>query len=205
MDTAWIAAVSGFAIAMAGTPGPNNAIAIASGANYGFRGTLPFISGVTIGVASIILVVGAVGTPIMAEPRIRTILKWAGILYLLWLAWRIGSARPPARDAGNKEETAGKPLTVVQGALFQLVNPKLWVMVAGAVVTYGSAAGNTGALAVATALGLIFGTATFASVVAWTLIGVGTGRLIRTERAMRLFNWTMAALLVLSLVPVLAE
>jgi threonine/homoserine/homoserine lactone efflux protein len=73
------------------------------------------------------------------------------------------------------------------------------------VVTYGSAADNESPFAVALVFGVIFGTATFASTAAWTLVGIGAGRFIRTERSLRLFNWTMAALLVASLIPVVVE
>jgi len=200
MDWNWIAAVSGFALAMAGTPGPNNTIVTAAGANHGFRRTLPFISGITIGVAVIMLVVAGIGSPLLADPRVRTAVKWAGVFYLLWLAWRIGNASPKTAHA-----TAAKPLTLTQGALFQLVNPKLWAMVAGAVAAFGGASDGHDSFTVPTAFAAIFGTATLASTVAWTLVGVSAGRLIRSERAMRLFNWTMAALLVLSLTPVVME
>lgn len=204
MDLSWVAAVSGFALAMAGTPGPNNTMLTASGANHGFYRTLPLMSGVAIGVAAIILAVAAAGSSLISDPQVRAFVKWIGFFYLLWLAWRIGSARPTQRSAGGGGAPEGKPLTFLQGALFQLVNPKLWAMVAGAVATYGGAAGGEGPFAVALTFAVIFGTATFAGAAMWTLIGVGAGRLIRTERSMRLFNRTMAALLVLSLIPVVA-
>lgn len=205
MDGAWIAAVSGFALAMAGTPGPNNTILTASGANYGFRRTLPHLLGVTLGVAVIFLVVATVGTALVSDPRVRGPLKWAGIAYLLWLAWRIASAEPAQPGTSPEEGARGRPFTLMQGALFQLVNPKLWTMVAGAVATYGSTAGEQGPFAVAVAFGIIFGVATFAGTSVWTLIGVQVGRILRSRRALRLFNWTMAALLVASLIPVIAE
>ncbi|KXF75889.1 hypothetical protein ATN84_18215 [Paramesorhizobium deserti] len=202
MEWEWIAAVTGFALAMAGTPGPNNTMVTASGANHGFRRTLPFLSGIAIGVAIIMLVVAGVGSSLVSAPGIRTVMKWAGLLYLLWLAWRIGGARPKAEGAAQLETT---PLTLMQGALFQLVNPKLWAMVAGTVATYGGTAESIGPFAIAITFAIIFGVATLASTVAWTLVGVGAGRFIKSDRAMRLFNWTMAALLVLSLIPVLVE
>lgn len=205
MDLGWLVAVSGFALAMAGTPGPNNTLVTASGANYGFRRTLPLMSGMALGVAIIIMAVGALGSSLVADPWVRAILKWVGLAYLLWLAWRIGSAQPMTAGAGDEKECNGQTLTLMQGALFQLVNPKLWIMVAGAVVTYGGAAANESAFAIAAVFAVIFGTATLASTAAWTLIGVGAGHFIRTERTMRVFNWTMAALLVFSLIPVLAD
>jgi threonine/homoserine/homoserine lactone efflux protein len=207
MDGAWIAAVCGFALAMASTPGPNNTILTASGANYGFRRTIPHLIGVALGVAAIFLAVGALGSALLSDPRVRGPLKWAGLAYLLWLAWRIASAEPTLTTSNGRrrDDARGRPFTLPQGALFQLVNPKLWTMVAGAVATYGSTAGAESALAIAAAFGVIFGVATFAGTALWTLLGVWVGRIIRTERALRVFNWSMAALLVASLIPVMAE
>jgi threonine/homoserine/homoserine lactone efflux protein len=202
MDIAWLASVSGFAIAMCGTPGPNNTMVAASGANYGFRRTLPFMSGVALGVAVIITVVTAIGSPIVKDPTVQEALKWAGLLYLLWLAWKIASARPAGTATSDEESTRRKPLTLLNGGLFQFVNAKLWVMVAGVVVTYGSTADVANPVVIAVAFAVIFGSATFASTAAWTLLGVGVGRVIRSPRAMRTFNWVMAFLLVASLIPV---
>ncbi|MDX3975853.1 LysE family translocator [Shinella sp.] len=200
MDWAWILAAAGFAFAMAGTPGPNNTMVTASGANYGFRRTLPVAVGMGIGVAVIIFVVAAAGSTLVAEPRVRLVLKWVGIAYLVWLAWRIANAAPAGLAAESGRQ---RPFTAVEGALLQLVNPKLWVMVAGAVVTYGK--GGAGDLTVPTAFAIIFGGATLASTVAWTVLGVGAARFITSERSLRIFNRAMALLLVLSLVPVVLE
>jgi len=200
MDWAWVLAASGFALAMAGTPGPNNTIAAASGATYGFRRTLPAAAGMGIGVAVIIFLVTLAGGSIVSEPRVHLVLKWLGVAYLLWLAWRIANATPasPAEGAGKQ-----RPFTFVEGSLLQLVNPKLWVMVAGAVVTYGG--GVAGDLRVPAAVAVIFGGATFASTIAWTCVGVGAARFIANERSLKIFNRVMALLLVLSLVPVVLE
>ena len=85
MDLAWTLAASGFAFAMAGTPGPNNTMVTASGANYGFRRTLPVATGMAIGVAVIIFTVAAAGGAVVSEPSLHLALKWVGIVYLLWL------------------------------------------------------------------------------------------------------------------------
>jgi threonine/homoserine/homoserine lactone efflux protein len=205
MDLSWISAVSGFALVMAGTPGPNNTILTASGANYGFRRTLPHLFGVALGVAAIFLIVVAAGSALLSDVRMHGILKWGGLAYMLWLAWKIGSAEPMTTGVLERSRSEGKPLTLMQGALFQLVNPKLWGMVAGAVATYGSTAADAGALRVAVAFGIIFGVASFAGCAVWTLIGAQIGRLLTTTRAVRLFNWAMAALLVASLIPMMTD
>ncbi|MFC6447507.1 LysE family translocator [Shinella zoogloeoides] len=199
MDLAWTLAASGFAFAMAGTPGPNNTMVTASGANYGFRRTLPVAMGMAIGVAVIIFTVAAAGGAVVADPRVHLALKWIGIVYLLWLAWRIATA-PVGLSA---ESSRQRPFTFVEGALLQLVNPKLWVMVAGAVVAYGG--GVAGDLSIPSAFAVIFGGATLVSTLAWAGIGVGAGRFMTEERSLKLFNRAMALLLVLSLVPVVFD
>ena len=200
MDWAWFLAATGFAFAMAGTPGPNNTMVTASGAIYGFRRTLPAALGMGVGVSVIIFVVAAVGVSFVSQPRVHLALKWLGVAYLLWLAWRIATAKPKAIDGETGRQ---RPFSFLEGALLQLVNPKLWVMVAGAVVAYGGGAGAD--LSVPMAFAGIFGGATLISTVAWTLLGVGASRFIREERSLKRFNWAMALLLVLSLAPVLFE
>lgn len=201
MDWSWIAAVSGFALTMAGTPGPNNTVLTASGARHGFRGTLPYLLGIALGVAMIFFVVAAVGSTLVSNPVARALLKWIGLGYVLWLAWRIGNAVPKS----TAHTDTGKPLSVLQGIGFQFVNPKLWTMMAAAVAAYGSRATSESAVIIGVAFGLIFGLATFAGCSAWALLGAQIGRFIATERTMRLFNWIMAALLIASVIPVMVE
>ena len=199
MDWTWTLAATSFAFAMAGTPGPNNTMVTASGANYGFRRTLPVAAGMGIGVAVIIFAVAAAGGAVIAQPGVHLVLKWVGIAYLIWLAWRIAKA-PVGLSAKSRRS---RPFTFVEGALLQLVNPKLWVMVAGAVVTYGG--GAAGDFSVPAAFAVIFGGATLASTLAWAGVGVGAARFIQRAESLTLFNRAMALLLVLSLVPVVLE
>lgn len=205
MDISWITAVSGFAVAMAATPGPNNTLVTAAGANHGFRRSLPLMLGIAFGVTALIFTVGAFGTSLVNEPHIRNTLKWLGLAYLSWLAWKIGSTRPTMPDTRADQLSAGTPPSFVQGVLLQFINPKLWVMIAGAVITYGSEVPDQSPLAIASAFSIIFGTATFASVILWALIGIGAGRVLRTQRQMQIFNIGMAGMLVASLVPVVSS
>jgi threonine/homoserine/homoserine lactone efflux protein len=120
---------------------------------------------------------------------------------MLWLAWKIASADPdPEAPEGAR---GGRPLSFLQGAAFQWVNPKAWVIALGALATYIPATDGA-LLGQALLLAAIFVLVTFPSVALWTLVGVGAARLLRTRRALRLFNLAMAALLVASLLPLLA-
>jgi threonine/homoserine/homoserine lactone efflux protein len=208
MSWAWILSVVVFAFAMSATPGPNNTMLAASGANYGLRRTVPHILGIWISVTVILALVGTFGAKLVADPAFHAVLKWVGVAYLLYLAWRIATAVPAPRgadDGTRPAQATGKPLNMLQAAAFQLVNPKFWVMAASAIVTYVGSAGAEGSLVAALSLAVIFGLVALPSCLFWTVVGVGAARLLQTARAMQIFNWVMAALLVASLVPIVLE
>jgi threonine/homoserine/homoserine lactone efflux protein len=99
-----------------------------------------------------------------------------GLACVRWLALKIALQEPALQDAGREDAPGTRPLGFMQGALLQLINPKLSAMVAGAVAAYG------GALALAAMFGLIFGAATLASTLSWTLVGVGAVRIVDPRR-----------------------
>ena len=199
-DLAWLASTVAFAVAMSATPGPNNTMLAASGATWGFRRTLPHLAGVSVGFPAMLLGVAfGAGEMLRRYPWLHEALRWIGVAYLLWLAWHIATARPAAP---GEVATGSRPLGFGQAALFQLVNPKAWVIAAGAVVTYTTASGRA-LLVQAVTLAVIFLLVTLPSTAAWTLAGVGASRLLRTDAARRSFNLVLAALLVASLVPLI--
>ncbi len=199
---AWFFSAVAFAVSMSATPGPNNAMVASSGATFGFARTLPHMVGIAIGfpVMLVAVAVGA-GDLLRAAPSMHEILRWAGAAYLLWLAVRIATASPAVRDGGGKR--GSKPLSFIQAALFQWVNPKGWVIAISAVVTFTNA--GSSALPKAAALAAIFFVVILPALAFWTLTGVGAARVLRTARAMRTFNLAMASLLVASVVPLLRE
>lgn len=205
MDYGWLAGVMGFAFATAATPGPNNTMSTSSGASFGLMRTVPFMLGVATGVAAIMFIVAAFGSVLISDARVSVALKWIGICYLLWLAWKIATAQPADPKSLSAESGSKRPLGFIQGALLQLVNPKLWIIVGGAVVAYGQAAGQMGHLALATLFALVFGVLTFASTLAWATLGSAIGRIFSSPRALRTFNILMAGLLVASILPAILE
>jgi len=199
---AWLLPATGFAVSMSATPGPNNAMAAASGANFGFRRTVPHIFGIAVGFAAMLLIVAfAAAEPLRNWSWLHETLRWVGAVYLLWLAWRIATTRP----TGPKDTTAprGRPLTFLQAALFQWVNPKAWAIAAGGIVTYTTA--GQAFLIETVAFAVLFLVTCVIFVSLWTGVGTGAARLLRTPRALMAFNMTMAALLVASLLPLLSE
>ncbi len=200
----WLASATAFAVSMSATPGPNNAMVTASGATWGFRRTVPHMLGIAVGFPAMLVAVAlGAGEALRARPWLHEALRWAGVAYLVWLAWKIAAAEPeppgqeprgPGRDGGSR------PLSFAQAALFQWVNPKAWVIALGALAAYTTAAGS-GLVAQAAVLALVFLLVTLPTLALWTLVGVGAARVLRTRRALRAFNLAMAALLVLSLAP----
>ncbi|WP_050927896.1 LysE family translocator [Aestuariivita boseongensis] len=184
-----------FAFVSSITPGPNNLMLMASGANFGFRRTIPHMLGVGIGFVVMILLVGTGLIGVFdAYPITHNILKAVSVAYLLWLAWRIANAAP-----AEPGQPGGRPMTFLQAAAFQWVNPKAWTMALTAITAY-TPDRSFAAIAV---VGLIFGLINLPSVGSWTVMGQQMARFLQSPMRLRAFNWLMAALLVASLYPVL--
>lgn len=190
-----LAALVLFAFVSSITPGPNNLMLMASGANFGFRRTIPHMLGIGLGFTFMVLMVGLglIGL-FEAFPASYTVLKVVSVLYLLWLAWKIANAAPVAQG-----EAAGTPMTFLQAAAFQWVNPKAWTMALTAISAYAPGHSLTAILLVAA----IFGAVNLPSVSSWTVLGQQMARFLTNPRRLMLFNWTMGALLVASLYPVI--
>jgi|SRR5579871_2076734 len=187
-----------FAAVMFFTPGPNNVMVMSSGLTYGFRRTLPHISGVVIGFAFMVGAVGlGFGTFFIAFPVLQVLLKYAGAAYLVYLAAVIAMSGPP-----KPGETGRGPLTFWQGAMFQWVNVKGWVAIIGTITAYAAIASFPFNIVIQVATFLVMGTA---SITTWTLFGSALRPVLTSERAVRLFNVAMAVLLLASLYPVFME
>jgi threonine/homoserine/homoserine lactone efflux protein len=180
------------------TPGPNNTMLMTTGLNFGFRRGLSHLWGVALGFAVMVLAVGlGLGAVFQAYPAAYTVLKYTGAVYLLYLAWQIATA-------GGIEEGAasGRPITFLQAAAFQWLNPKGWVMAVGAVSTYAAVAAFPYNMLLMAGL---FGSLGVLSSASWLGFGTGLKRLLTSPRAVRAVNITMALLLVASLWPILAD
>lgn len=190
-----ITALAAFAFVSSITPGPNNLMLMASGANFGFRRTIPHMLGVGLGFVFMVLLVGTGLVQIFdAYPISHAILKMVSVAYLLFLAWKIARAAP-ITDNGDK----GTPMTFLQAAAFQWVNPKAWTMALTAVTVYTP---DTTLFAIAV-VAFVFGAINLPSVSSWTLLGEQMARVLTNPARLTAFNRTMAALLVASLYPVI--
>lgn len=194
-------ALFGFAFVGTVTPGPNNAMLIASGANFGLRRSLPHMAGITLGFPVMIALVGIGLMQVFdAFPVVDRILKVVSIGYLLWLAYKIATAAPKLPDA---PETGGVPLTFLQASGFQWVNPKAWSMAVYAITTYATDADGVRSLWAVGLVVLTFFAVSFPSVTFWTTLGQQMRRFLTSPKRLRIFNISMAILLVLTLIPLL--
>jgi threonine/homoserine/homoserine lactone efflux protein len=189
-----------FAFTSSVTPGPNNLMLMASGINFGFRRTIPHMLGVSIGFTAMIWLVGAGVAQIFdIFPVTYSILKWLSIAYLVYLAWKVATAAPPAEEANIATR---KPMTFVQAALFQWVNPKAWTMALTAVAVYVPTTDATRSLII---VAMVFGLINLPTVSAWAYLGVQMRRFLSQPHYLRAFNVTAAVLLLASLYPVIFD
>ena len=186
-----------FAIVAAITPGPSNLILTSTGANVGLLRGLPCLGGVAIGMGLMMFLVAfGLGSVILGNPMVVTAVRWCGAAFLCWLAWKIATSGHASASGG------GRPIGFVGAAAFQWVNPKAWLACASAAATFlDQGAGS--ALGQSVAFGLTFVAASLPSCFPWLAFGAVLQRVLRSERAVRLFNVAMGALLAASVILIL--
>ncbi len=194
-----LSAFLAFAFVTLITPGPNNFMLLASGMNYGYRATFPHLAGIGIGFA-IMLVLTGIGIMQIVElfPTVLVILKAACALYLLYLASKIATAAPIGTSADQPYQTS-KPLTLLQAALFQWINPKAWSMQLTAISVYTP---SDPVFFDYMLIAAIFGMMVIPVNSLWVLVGQRLRPLLSNQKRMRAFNIACAILLILSLYPI---
>ena len=191
IQVAEVLAFTTFAWIASFTPGPNVAIAATTGVNQGLRAALPQVAGVRIGFVVLMWVVGLGGIAILqASPHLVWGMKLAGIAYLLYLAFKLCFSR----QLSSSE--AIKPLTLSQAALFQLVNPKAWMMLVAATSTY--AIGHTDFIQRMMWMSLGFAVPSVLSVLAWAWMGQSLRNWLLVGNRLRNFNLVMGLALALT-------
>ena len=185
-----------FALVAAITPGPSNAMILATGSAVGAYRGIPCVLGAASGMSAL-LFCGAMGVAqlIIAEPALVRLLNWCGAAFLLYMAWRI------ARAGRASDLTPAKPVGFREAALFQWVNPKGWLVAVGAAATYFEATSDR--VPQALILAALFFVVAFASGLVWLLFGAAVQMLLRSDRSARVFNIAMAAVLAASVATML--
>ena len=188
-------AFAAFCFVSSATPGPNNLMLMASGANFGVRRTIPHWLGIGIGFTAMVIVVG-LGLMNVFEmfPIIYKILKILSVIFLVYLAWKIANAAPLGETG-----TVGKPMTFLQAVAFQWVNPKAWAMALTAITVYSPSQSIVAIITTA----LIFGSINLPSCSIWMFVGRQIHRFLTNPIRMRVFNIIMSLLLLTSLYPLL--
>lgn len=194
MEFQQVGALALFAIVTTFTPGPNNLMLMTSGANVGFKRTIPHMLGVTLGFGLMLILVGVGLMGVFsAYPMAHQLLKYASLIYLLYLAVKIAMS---GKAQGTDEY---KPMTFLAAASFQWVNPKGWSMALSAITLYSSA-GHWWELSL---IALVFILANLPSVCFWAAAGTRLQHWLTTSLRIKSFNYLMAVLLLLSTVPML--
>jgi len=185
-----------FASATFFSPGPNNLMLLSSGLTFGYMQSLPHILGIVIGFPLMVVAVGlGIGTVFSLFPFAYTVLKVIGTAYLLWMSWKIATnkSKPSAKEA------SAKPFSFVQSALFQWVNPKAWVIAMTATSSFTSAHENM--FAQVLVIAVIYMLVAVFSTSLWTLGGFYLKGFIANEKWLRIFNISMAVLILASVLP----
>src|ERR1700712_35826 len=168
-----------FGAVMAFTPGPNNIMVLSSGLTYGFRRSLPHIAGIAMGVSFMVASMGlGLGTIFVVYPVLQTILKYAGIAYLIYLAAAIAMSGPVTPGQDNRRG----PMTFWGAAMFQWINVKGWVMVIGTITAYAAIASFPWNIVIQVALSLMLGAVSTST---WTLSGSSLRSVMTSPRAVR--------------------
>ncbi len=192
------AALLVFAFVSSVTPGPNNFMLLASGVNFGFRRTIPHMFGIAFGFASLLVASGfGLGALLTAFPTLYLALKIAGAVYLLYLAWRIAMSRSLGGKAGEEKV---KPMTFVEAAAFQWVNPKAWVMALTAMALYTNPEAPLFTVLLVT---MAFVIVNFPSVSIWAGFGVALRGFLSDPMRLKWFNIAMGVSLAATLWPML--
>ena len=192
-----VAAMAMFAFVTSVTPGPNNMMLLASGVNFGVKRTVPHWLGVSLGHFVMLLLVGAgLESLLKAFPLVYQVMKVVGFAYLVYLAWGVAQSGAPQRNG----EEAVQPITFLGAAAFQWVNPKAWIMAIGYFSNYMP---TDASLTFVVLTCFMFSAINFPSVGLWVWLGAKLERYLQRNSVRRVFNGTMAVLLIASMVPVL--
>jgi threonine/homoserine/homoserine lactone efflux protein len=185
-----------FAVVATSTPGGATTLATASGAQFGFKRSLPLLGGIAFGHATLIGAVGGgLGTIVQSAPQIQIGMRIAGSLYLLWLAWTIGRIGKPTSKTGSTVA----PMSFAKGFLLLWLNPKAWTMAIAAASAYAGLSDNPSYLALI--VGTAFGLSAVLSLTLWCLGGQWLARILKTENQWRAVNISLGLILATSIVP----
>ena len=188
-----------FGVIAAVTPGPNNVMLTTTGLNFGVRRGVPHLLGICIGFPVMLALIGiGFGTLFQLYPILHEVIKVVGVIYLLYLAWKIASAR-----GGVGKVSQSKPISFWQSAGFQWINPKAWIMGSSALAAYTTLDDNFFIQVLIICVTFMIITIPCAGI--WLVFGAGLQHFLKDPLHLKIFNITMALLLIASILPVVWE
>jgi len=188
-----------FGVIAAITPGPNNVMLTTTGLNFGVRRGIPHLLGICIGFPVMLALIGlGFGTLFQLYPVLHEIIKIIGIVYLLYLAWKIANS-----SGGISTVSQSRPINFWQSAAFQWINPKAWIMGSSALAAYTTL--DDSFFVQVAIVCVTFMVITFPCAGVWLFFGAGLQKFLRDPAHLKLFNIAMALLLVGSILPVVWE
>ena len=195
MTWSLLVSVAVFSFVTSVTPGPNNTFLLSSGANFGLRKSLPYLNGIMVGLAGMMIALGAgLGVIFATLPLVYQVLKWVGFGYIVWLAFQI------VKSTSKSETAEPKYIGFAKATTFQFVNPKAWVVVASFMATSVPVGSGLGATSFICIVFLVF---TYPGALLWAVAGQVLKTWLSDTIRRRVFNIVASILLVLSMVPVL--
>lgn len=182
--------MAAFALAASISPGPVNIVALGAGAQHGLRPAMRHVTGATLGFILLLILIGLGLHQVLRHwPGLTLALHWAGVLFLLYMAWKLASDNGALGEGRDTQSPS-----LLRGAAMQWLNPKAWL---ACVAGIGAFVGQ-GETALLGQFSLIYLVICYLSLGCWALAGSLIRSYLDNPRRMRLFNRSLAALLVLS-------
>ncbi|MEO9649602.1 MAG: LysE family translocator [Roseobacter sp.] len=179
-----------FALTLVASPGPNNLMLSSSGTNFGFRRTVPHMLGVSLGSPILLLVLASGASVLFEYNSVRAILRHLCLAYVFWLAFKIATSPHP------QDKDSARPLTFLQAAAFQWVNPKIWSQYVSVLAVFVPQREDFWSSVIVIAV--VFVAVGLPVAGLWTMLGHVFSRLLNSPLRFRLFNLAMAVFLVCS-------
>jgi len=198
---AMILSIATFTLSTSISPGPNNIMLLSSGLTFGYKRTIPHMSGIFFGFPLMVLIVGlGMGALFEKFPLVLTVLKFVGILYLFWMAYKIANN---SSSYDVEENSESKPFSFMQAAMFQWVNPKAWIMAITSISIFVTS--NEHGITQIIIISFIYFLSGCVSCNTWAFGGTVLKRFIKSEKSVQRLNIAMAILLVASVLPIVFE
>ena len=185
-----IVSMAAFALVASITPGPVNIVALSSGAQFGLRASQRHVLGATLGFVVLLLLMGlGLHEVLQRWPALTQVVRLAGVAFLLFMAWKL------AADDGQVDAARStRAPSMLYGAIMQWLNPKAWLACVAGMGLF-VADGDAAQVWLFAALYLVI---CYLSVACWAYAGTFLRRYLNNPKGVRLFNRSMAALLVAS-------